>query len=108
MPSIPLHLQLQWPLQGVGDLKDLHRSMQSKALLGQIYSFVTGHSTCLLDLTTELSDRKIHNQYYAGIRTVPINLIKGSEGRSGDFDRNFNPIQSRTIDRWVSIAVARS
>ncbi len=76
MPSIPLHLQLQWPLQGVGDLKDLHRSMQSKALLGQIYSFVTGHSTCLLDLTTELSDRKIHNQYYAGIRTVPINPLR--------------------------------
>jgi hypothetical protein len=82
--------------------------MQTKALLGRIYSFLTGHSRSLLDLTIEVFKRKIRSQYYAGSRTVPINRIKGSEGRSGDFDCDFNPMHTRTIDRWVSVALARS
>lgn len=107
MSSIPLHLQSPWSWQGVGQLKDLHHSMQAQAFLGRIYAFLTGQASCLLDLTTEIADGKIHNQYYAGIRTVPVNQIKGSEGRTGDFDCYFNPTQSRTIDRWVSVATAR-
>jgi hypothetical protein len=82
--------------------------MQTKALLGRIVSFLTGNSRSLLDLTGQVSERKIRRQYYAGSRTVPINQIKGSEGRSGDFDCDFNPIHARTMDRWVSVAVARS
>lgn len=39
---------------------------------------------------------------------MPTNRIKGSEGRSGDFDCDFNPMNTRTIDRWMSVAVARS
>ena len=97
-------LYLQWPFQTLGQL---HRSMQTKALLGRIGSFLTGHSRSLLDLTVEVSKRKIRGQYYAGSRTVPINRIKGSEGRSGDFDCDFNPKHARTMDRWVSVAFAR-
>jgi hypothetical protein len=33
---------------------------------------------------------------------------QGSEGRSGDFDCDFNPMHYRSMDRWVSVAVARS
>jgi hypothetical protein len=103
MPAISLYSQ--WPSQS---LRELHWSMQTKALLRQIYSFLTGHSRGLLDLIVEVSKSKIRRQYYAGYRTVPINRIKGSEGRSGDFDCDFNPMHTRTIDRWVSVAVARS
>jgi hypothetical protein len=59
-------------------------------------------------LVTEVSERKIRSQHYAGSRTVPINRIKGSEGRSEDFDLDFNPTSNRTAERWVSIAVARA
>jgi hypothetical protein len=52
--------------------------------------------------------RKINGRHYVGTRTVPINRIKGSEGRSADFDSAFNPISTRTVNRWVSVAVARS
>jgi hypothetical protein len=38
---------------------------------------------------------------------VQISKIKGSEGRSDDFDCDFNPIQTRTIHRWMSVATAR-
>ena len=82
--------------------------MQNRALLGRIYSLLTGHSRSLLDLTTEVSKRKIRSQHDTGSRTVPIKRIKGSEGRSGDFDCDFNPMQTRTFARWMSVAVARS
>ena len=103
-----ISLYLQWSSQSLGDPQELHRSMQTKAFLGRIYSFLTGHSRNLLDLTTEVSERKIRGQHVAGSRTVPINRITGSEGRSGDFDCDFNPLHTRTMDRWVGVAVARS
>jgi hypothetical protein len=82
--------------------------MQNKAFSGKLFSFLTGRSTNLLDLTTEISERRIRNQHDAGSRTVAINRINGSEGRTGDFDRDFNPLHTRTRDRWMSIAIARS
>jgi hypothetical protein len=40
------------------------------------------------------------------IVTVPIRQIKGSLGRSEDFDANFNPLNERSRSRWMSIATA--
>jgi hypothetical protein len=106
MSAIPLYLE--WSSRGVGNLQEVYRSMQNKAVLEKIYAFLSQHSRSLLDLTTEVSERKIIRQHYAGVRTVPLNRIKGSEGRSGDFDCDFTPLHARTRDRWMSIAIARS
>ena len=106
MSAIPF--QLQWSSEGRGDLQDLYWSMQTKVLWGIICSFLTGHTRTLLDLTTELSRSRVRSQHYAGTRTVPMNRIKGSEGRSGDFDCDFNPLNNRTRDRWMSVAKARA
>jgi hypothetical protein len=38
---------------------------------------------------------------------VPISQIGGSEGRVGDFDRDFNPLKDYTRRRWLGIAAAR-
>jgi len=43
----------------------------------------------------------------AGLQTVSIWQIRGSENRCSDFDAKFHPLQSRTRDRWVNIAAAR-
>jgi len=40
------------------------------------------------------------------IVSVPIRQIKGSLGRSTDFDVNFNPLQERSHSRWISILTA--
>jgi hypothetical protein len=40
------------------------------------------------------------------IISVPIHQIKGSLGRSDDFDLNFNPLKERSRSRWMSIAAA--
>jgi hypothetical protein len=82
--------------------------MQNKAFLRRIVALLSGRSRSLRDLAKEVSGRKIRGQHYAGSRTVPIKRIKGSEGRSEDFDCHFNPTSNRTAERWVSIAVARS
>ena len=101
-------LYLQWSSRRVGNLQELHSSMLNKAFLGKTFSLLTGHPRTLLDLTGEVSKRKILRQHYGGSRTVPINKIKGSEGRSNDFDCDFNPLHTRTRDRWMSVALARS
>lgn len=106
MPATSLYLE--WPTWGVANLQELYSSMHTKALLGRIPTLLTGRSSSLLDLATALSGRKICNQHYAGSRTVPIKRIKGSEGRPDNFDCEFNPMQTRTRNRWLSIAAARS
>ena len=50
----------------------------------------------------------VKGSHYAGLRSVPIDAIRGTEGRLGDFDDVFNPINDRTRDRWLGIFVARS
>ena len=40
------------------------------------------------------------------IVSVSIRQIKGSLGRSTDFDANFNPLQERSRSRWISILTA--
>jgi hypothetical protein len=105
MTALPLHLHQSFP--GVATLQELNWSMQNKALVKRILSAITGHSRSLLDLRTEVSKRRIVRQHYAGSRTVAIHRIKGSEGRSDDFDCDFNPVHSRTRDRWISVALAR-
>jgi hypothetical protein len=96
-------------LQGAfRELPELHRSMQNKAFWSSLLPLLTGRSRSLIDITTKLSGRRIRSQHYAGSHTVQISKIKGSEGRSDDFDCDFNPIQSRTIHRWMSVATAWS
>ncbi len=45
----------------------------------------------------------VGNQHYLGLRTVPLASIIGSEGRCRDFDAGFNPRQSATLERWLSV-----
>lgn len=40
------------------------------------------------------------------IVSIPIKQIKGSLGRSADFDAHFNPLHERNRSRWVSVAMA--
>jgi hypothetical protein len=101
-------IYLQWSSRRIGTLQEMYRSMQNKALWPKLFSFLTGQSRNLLDLGAEVSQRRVLRQHDAGSRTVPINRIKGSEGRSDDFDCDFNPLHTRTRDRWMSVAIAHS
>ncbi len=46
-------------------------------------------------------------QRYIGLHTVAIDEITGSENRTGDFDRDFNPLKDNAQERWTNVMVAR-
>jgi hypothetical protein len=57
-------------------------------------------------LRTLSSQPVTSNHPTSRIVAVPIRQIKGSLGRSTDFDANFNPLQERSRSRWISILTA--
>jgi hypothetical protein len=46
------------------------------------------------------------NSSYVGLRMVPLTEIRGSEGRTDDFDAQFRPLRDHDRDRWVSVLLA--
>jgi hypothetical protein len=73
---------------------------------GLFKSMLTGRSRCLLDLTSVQDNCLVSARRDAGVQTVPIDRIRGSENRVADFDGDFNPVQEHTRGRWLSIATA--
>ncbi len=82
----------------------LYSRARARGQWGQIWSALTGRSRRLLALDEIEATCTVHTCRYAGIRTVPISQIRGSEGRSSDFDCDFNPLQDHNERRWLSIA----
>jgi hypothetical protein len=62
---------------------------------------------CLIDLDDVLGQATIQSSHYAGLRTVNINNIRGTQGKSDDFDADFSPINERTRSRWLGIALEK-
>ena len=87
--------------------RELYLQVRHRALQGQVWSLLTRRSRGLLSLTEVTEKCTVSSSSDAGVRTVPIKHIRGSEGRSHDFDRDFSPLQDHTRMRWLGIAAAR-
>lgn len=85
----------------------LHRRTCYQGWWRRLWSRVTGGNVFLLNLETLVKDYPSPAQHYAGIHSVPLERIKGSEGRGQDFDKSFCPTSYHTQERWVSVAYAR-
>jgi hypothetical protein len=76
-----------------------------------LWATLTGRSRCLLALEKIRQECHVSTtercQFAAETRLVPIAQIVGSEGRCGDFDRDFNPLHDHPRERWLRIAAAR-
>jgi len=70
----------------------------------KIISILTHHSYRLIDLNNYPMQKRYG--HYAGQREVPLDQIRGTEGRSNDFDDRFHPLTDRTRQRWMSVARA--
>jgi hypothetical protein len=79
----------------------------SRGTRRRLWGALTGRSDRLQDLGSALGNVEVKTRHYAGVRSVPIELIRGSEGRSHDFDARFDPIDAQNEDRWIGIATAR-
>jgi len=66
-----------------------------------------GKENTLKNLSQTASNAKREPARQTGIISIPLNKIVGSEGRSEDFDAQFNPINEHIRDRWVGILSAR-
>ena len=74
---------------------------------GQVWAAIRGRSGYLMSLIDAHATGTVRVRRAAGIQTVPIARICGSEGRSRDFDRSFNPLQCHSMDRWLRVAEAQ-
>ena len=76
-------------------------------MLAKLPCLLTERDHRLLHLDTHRDQVGVRGEHYAGVRTVPIDRIRGSEGRCADFDSRFRPIKTHNRERWLGIAVAR-
>lgn len=90
-----------------GPANSLYARARSRGQRGQFWSRLTGRSRCLLRLASIEADCRLDANCDAGLQTVAIAQILGSEGRSADFDRNFCPLRDHNRERWLGIARAR-
>lgn len=77
---------------------------------GRFYRFlsrITHQRAQLLELNRELSEAGAGNSSYIGTCPVDIQLIRGTEGKSGEFDGQFHPIRESSRFRWLSILIER-
>jgi hypothetical protein len=86
--------------------ESLYTSARRAGRLGQIWAKLRGQQNQLLDLATVAATCAIGDRRAAGTHIVPIQQIRGSEGRCEDFDAAFHPLTAHTEDRWLSVAKA--
>jgi hypothetical protein len=86
----------------MSQLSRARRQGQWRRLLKRL----AGRPTQLRDLTTDLQHAQVKGRHAVGVRSVPIERIRGSEGRSQDFDSDFYPLAAHNDERWISIAAA--
>ena len=85
----------------------LYQRTVARAKRQKLLAAVTGRSTHLAAIDELTKGQAVHNQRHLGSKVVCIADIQASEDRSGDFDRSFNPLETHTKSRWLSIAAAR-
>jgi len=86
-------------------LQKFHRARRP-AWVGRLWSALTGRACRLLRLSDVQTSCALRGSHHAGIRAVLMSRIRGSEGRCEDFDAQFRPLRSHTMDRWVRVAKA--
>ena len=85
----------------------LYTHMSIKGTIKRALDRVRRRATSLIELNVYLRHRRVLGSHHAGIKSVSIDEIVGSEGKSEDFDRSFNARYDRTRTRWMNIAKAR-
>ncbi len=70
----------------------------------QLWAALTRRPNALRRLSSD--PVRAQGSHFAGLMLVPIEAIRGSEGRTGDFDDQLHPLSDQTRVRWQSVARA--
>ena len=92
-------LSLQWA-------QELFDQARQKAGREKVITKLLQRPSMLLEFS-EIPVENIQNQHYGGLHPIPIHCIRGTLGRSADFDHHFAPLSDRLRDRWMRVLVAR-
>lgn len=76
---------------------------RNKAVINDIQNFLYPDKRRLLSFHDVKKILKPKNEVYAGMQTVPIEKIVGSEGRYQDFDNHFLPRTNILKSRWARV-----
>jgi hypothetical protein len=87
-------------------VREQYRKLHWRAVRRKLWSALTGRCHCLLNLHDVRPNGRQQARSYAGVREVSLAQIRGSEGRSSDFDADFRPLKTHNQERWVNMAVA--
>jgi hypothetical protein len=103
--ALSYNLPVSSPQSGAAD--SLYASARKRGQRGQLWASLTGSARSLRALAEVGEACSIQAKAAGGLHTVALSQIQGSESRSADFDRDFNPLQDCTQERWLGIAAAR-
>lgn len=93
--------------QGRQGVYQRYRRARDQGRRGQLWSRLAGQPRYLLDLASVEANSRVLSRSETKLRTVAIAQIRGSEGRSRYFDRDFQPLHDAARGRWLNIARAR-
>lgn len=85
----------------------MFRKMFAHGSYHRLWAKLTRQRFRLLDLDETMKDHPMEASHYAGLKTVNIDYIRGTQSKSTDFDAEFNPTQERSRTRWISIALEK-
>jgi len=85
----------------------LFQEMFTRGSLRQLWAKLTHQNFSLLDLAETLKGHPVEASHYAGLRSVRIDHIRGTQSRANEFDAEFNPTQECSRNRWTSIAMEK-
>ena len=83
----------------------IFQQARMRGRLGRCWAALTGRSHSLYPLPAATLAVTVGG-HFAGLQIVPIQQIRGSEGRIHDFDSDFNPLKDHLEERWLRVFTA--
>lgn len=78
-------------------------AVSRSAFWHELAAVLTGRERSLLPLEDVVQAAHRTGQIEAGVQDIPLSKIKGSEGRTRDFDASFLPLKRHLRDRWIRV-----
>ncbi len=82
----------------------LFANMMTSGWWHRLFAHLTRRSCRLMRLEETLRGSEMENSYYAGLQTVDLDHIRGTEGKEDAFDDAFHPLKESSRDRWFRVA----
>lgn len=90
-----------------GQAVTLYWEARQHGWLHKLWALITRRTFRLLELEETLRQSQLSDSHYAGMKTVDIHRIAGTQGKADAFDAEFNPIKENTRTRWINIMLEK-